>query len=117
MSLLSTMQSDRDSIFLNSDGSPHYRSAVYTPKGGVAQPAVDVIFSGIPTHGDEYGVDPVEWEKYVALGSPSDVSGWKKQGTVTIGGTDYGVISAPYPRDTLWSVIPLRLPLNSQTRI
>ncbi len=119
MTLKATIAADRANIFLDPDSSPHSVSAVYTPEGGIAENPVQLLFSGVPIHGDEFGENGVEQAKYVALGNSSDVSHWKLRGTVYLNSTTYQIINNPYPdeNNNNWSMIDLRLPKGRETLI
>jgi hypothetical protein len=111
MTLLSTIAADQDAIFLNSDSCPQYRSAVYTPVNGIAQPAVSGLFSDVPLHGDENQDYPVVQYDTSFTAKSSAVSTWRLRGKVTISSIDYELVNAPFPSSSsvLWSVCLLRL--------
>ena len=67
--VLETMESDRD-LFLDPDENPEAKSAVYTPLGGIAQPAVTVLFIHNPLHGDENQDEDVE-QPYIRASAKS----------------------------------------------
>lgn len=117
MTLKETIASDITNVFLNTDESAY--SAVWTPAGGVAQPAISVFFQNTPLHGDEYQGLPVEQPETYIVAKASDVSSWKARDHVTINSTQYQIINNPYPdsSDNYWSIIPLRLPRGQETKI
>lgn len=116
--VLETTIEDQD-LFLDPDENPEAKSAVYTAPGGIAETAVNILFVHNPLHGDEHQDEPVEQPYIRGSAKSEDVSGWVKQGQVVVSGVAYRVINAPYPlqADNLWSIIPLRLPEDNETRI
>jgi hypothetical protein len=117
MGIKDTIANDITNIFGVEDNTPISKQAVYTPPGGVAQEAVTVLFTNNPLHGDEQQVYPVVEADTMALGKASDVSAWILNGTVTIGSVDYQLVNNPYPQDSFWSILHLRLPIGSETKI
>ena len=117
MSIKDTITSDITDIFTVEDNTPLSRQAVYTPPGGVAQTAVTILWTNTPLHGDENQDYPVEIADTMALAKASDVSTWVLRGKVTIDSTDYELINNPYPKDSYWSLLHLRLPRNFETPI
>ena len=117
MSIKDTIAADITSIFTTEDNTPISEQAIYTPPGGVAQDAITVLFTNTPLHGDEQQDYPVFQADTMALGKASDVSAWIKNGTVTINSIDYELVNNPYPKDSFWSILKLRLPIGSETLI
>lgn len=98
------LTSDLD-IFLNE--SDFAVSAIHTPDGGVAQPAVSVIFLEELREGDQYrGIV----EEYIAeiYGKTTALAAVKLNDLVTIAGVDYQVTSDAVPDGTGLSKVPLR---------
>lgn len=117
MTLKETIESDVTDVFLNTDEFAD--SAVWTPAGGSAQPAIAGFFNNFPLHGDEFQEkDVVQPETYFVTKS-SLVTSWKALDYVTINSTVYQIINDPYPNqsDNNWSIVELRLPRGQETRI
>lgn len=118
MSIKDTIIADIANIFTLEDNTPISAQAVYSaPGGGVARPAITVLFTNTPLHGDENQEYPVEQADTMILGEASDVSDWMLNGKVTINSIDYQIVNNPYPQDSFWSVLRLRLPRGSETLI
>lgn len=117
MTIKDIITADIASIFTVEDNTPLSAQAVYTPPGGVAQAAVTVLFTNTPIHGDEQQVYPVVEADTMALGQASGVSAWILNGKVTIDSIDYELINNPYPKDSFWSILHLRLPHGRETKI
>lgn len=117
MTLKETIESDVTDVFLNTDEFAD--SAVWTPAGGIAQPAVTGFYNNFPLHGDEYQDNPVSQPSTFFVTKSTNVSSWKAKDTLTVKGTTYQIINDPYPdeNDASWSVIGLRLPKGQETKI
>ena len=117
MTLKDTIATDRADVFLNTDEFAD--SAVWTPCGGVTQPAVAGFYNNFPLHGDEYQENEVSQPQTSFVTSSSNASGWKARDLLTVKGTTYQIINDPYPdeNDNNWSVVDLRLPKGQETRI
>lgn len=113
------MESDR-ALFLNTDENPAARSAVYTPPGGVAQPAITGLYVNQPLYAEDgyNGEDVIQAETWF-MAKSSDVSDWVLNGRLAVSGKTYIVANAPIPdeNDNLWSMIPLELPRGEETLI
>lgn len=118
MTVKDTIESDQ-SVFLNIDESPGAATAVWTPKGGVAQPSFTVLFVNFPLHGDANQELNVEQPITTVVGKSSDVSGIKAEDTILINSTTHRIVNAPYPteNDNFWSVLDLSLPRGEETGI
>jgi len=108
-------------VFFNSDEFGN--SAVWTPKGGVAQPAFVVILDDTVLHGDEDQEKDVIQESIVVRGATSDLSGVKARDslliTSLIGSVNYEVINDAYPDEEKSgeSIIDLRRSIRNRTKI
>lgn len=117
MTLKDTIESDITDVFLNTDEFAD--SAVWTPAGGAAQPAVSGLYNNFPLHGDEYQERPVEQPETYFVTSSALVTSWKARDSLTVKGSTYQIINDPYPdeNDNNWSIVELRLPRGQETRI
>jgi hypothetical protein len=117
MTLKETIAADRTAVFLNTDEFAD--SAVWTPAGGSAQPAVAGFYNNFPLHGDEYQDNPVSQPQTFFVTASSNVTSWKARDSLTVKSTTYEIINDPYPdeNDNNWSIIELRLPKGLETRI
>lgn len=116
MSLQDTIASDVKFLKKKSY-NPLAVDAVYTPPGGISQPAVEVVYSNIPLTADEQQEYETVGEVIKVLGDPSDVSGWIINGTVTINSFDYQIAMVPQPKDSYWTLVTLRTPTNNKTKV
>ena len=117
MSIKDIIAEDITNIFTTEDNTPLSVQAVYTAPGGIPQDAVTLLYTNTPLHGDENQDYPVEIAETMALGKASDVSAWVLRGKVTINSIDYELINNPYPKDSYWSLLHLRLPRGFETPI
>jgi hypothetical protein len=117
MSIKDTIANDITNIFTVEDNTPISKQAVYTPPGGVSQDPVTVLYTNTPLHGDEQQDYQVFEAETMALGKFSDVSGWVLRGKVSIESIEYELINNPYPQDSFWSILHLRLPHANETKI
>lgn len=117
MSIQDIIASDITNVFTVEENTPISVQAVYTPVGGSSEDAITVMYSNTPLHGDEQQNYPVEQEDIMIMGKASDVTGWAKNGKVTINNFDYEIAMAPFPTDSYWSIVALRKPHTNQTLI
>ena len=117
MTLKTTIAADRAAIFLNQDEGGV--AAIWTPKDGIAQPEITVLFINVPMHGDEQQDLPVVPSQTAALVSSADSGSMKARDTILINSTTYKIINNPYPlaNDDYWSVLDLRYPLGHEPLI
>ena len=117
MTLKDTIAADRAEVFLNTDEFAD--SAVWTPAGGVAQPAVAGFYNSFPLHGDEYQENKVVQPQDFFVTSSALVASWKAQDSLTVKNTTYQIVNDPYPIENAnnWSIVELRLPRGQETRI
>lgn len=110
MALQDTIASDITNVLAAEGNTPLSVQAVYTPPGGIAQTAVTLLYTNTPLHGDENQDYDVEIAETYAIGKAGDVASWILNGKVTINSIDYELINNPFPKDSYWSVLHLRLP-------
>ena len=104
-------------VFFNAD--EFGATAVWTPKGGIAQPSFVVILDDTVLHGDEDQEKDVIQESILIRGATSDLSSIKARDSILISSINYDVINDAYPDEEKSgeSIVDLRRSIRNRTKI